>query len=239
MSLIIIEADIMTDYTNTVAKSGNISIQVCEKPDDPPPSYSHRDALTDSVVVDGIMNYGSTATIIMEPGNSTQPLPSGQSSDLAQEYQEAVFLRFVCILFLFGCCVLFFIISASLDYVMAFTSGPDDISAFTTTMFIIGLVKGLLIFPSFVPLLSCCCCLGTRSPRCNFCCRIAFYISIAMIGSLLVIIMFSEIFLSWAIIEPVSSIVLRSTKGYAYALTCINLLAIIFSLVMTVTAIHA
>ena len=99
----------MTDYTNrpTVAKPGSVSIQVCEKPDDPPPSYSRRDTVIDSVVADGIVNYGSTATIIVEPGNSTQPLPSGQSSDLAQEYQEALFLRFVCILFLFGCCVLF------------------------------------------------------------------------------------------------------------------------------------
>ena len=180
------------------------------------------------------------------------------ANNLTQEYQEVVFSRFVCILLLFGCCMFLGIISVSLNVAMSAGLGMNtdsyypeihiDPEEFWVSVQIFSLLaKGLLvIFASFVPILACCCCLGMKSPQGNFCARVTFYISTAIIGSFLFITMlnYNEVLLYWAATRGNNIIIqnnVLSTVGYylLYAITGVNFLAVILCLAMIITAMRA
>ena len=234
-----------------------------ERVPEPPPSYSYRTHINShkndtDFVPGGAVGYGSTLPTVLMDDCSTQPLLYGQTpgddNSLTQGYQEFVFSHFVCILLLFGCCMLIGIISVSLNIAMSIlmadfsfnseeiqTIDPEGFWQIIQSMFA-GAKGVLVVFPTpCVPILACCCCLGMKSPRGNFCIRVTFYISTATIGSILFIIMLSEVLLSWSVIETNTFGIYSSTVGYylLYSLTCVDILAVILCLAMIISAVRA
>ena len=252
----------MKEYYNNKKIKKNFNV---EELSDPPPSYSHgagshaiNSIEHDIDLAPNDVGYGSTSTpSAVVDDSSTRPLLSGQAPgnvyNVAQGYQEVLFSRFVRIFFLLGCCLLFLIVSISLGVILLSTDGNlddfspagyDVLSVYFITTVIIG---GILPLAAIVPLLNCCCFLGIKSPQCNYCIRITFYISTAFIGSILFVAMLGETLMYLFTIGITNTtsftaytIYMHGSKvGYFGALTCMNFVAAIFGLILFITAICA
>ena len=109
--------------------------------------------------------------------------------------------------------------------------------------------KGSFLLATFVPLLTCCCCLGIRSPQGSFFARVSFYIFTAIFGTFLFVYMFGEAILYVCVTQAYDSTdcdyyiyencIDSNTVGYVYAVICINFLAVIFYLAMFIAAMYA
>ena len=229
---------------------------------EPPPSYSHRGAINsherDIDFGPCVMGYGTAPPAVLVQSNdrlTQQPLLWGHeapddTNSLTQRYQQVVFSRFVCILSFFGCCTLLNFISTSLNCVMIALNLDMPMIDFWGAQIGSLATKGSFILATFVPIVTCCCCLGIRSPRGSFFARVTFYVFTAIIGSVLFIYMIGEVILYVCAVLAYNSTVApycdeftcidsSSTVGYVYAVICINFLAIVFCLAMLIAAIYA
>ena len=230
-----------------------------EELSDPPPSYSHRAGSYYAINstehdMDLAPGYGSTQSAVVNVSSTRSLLGEqapGNAHDLVQGYQQVVFSRFVCILLLLGCCSFLSIVSISLSSVtLSLDENISDCADsdcdpgfslfsmyfFTTVSFV------SLPLVAIVPVLTLCCCfLGIRSPQCNYCARITFYISTAIIGSIVLIIMLSGALVLFPVIKAFNSTASTpdSYAGCVVAITCTNFLAAIFGFTMLITAIYA
>lgn len=220
---------------------------------EPPSYYSHKAKLCainshdhDMDFGPGVVGYGSTPPVVrIDGGSVTQQAPDDNNP--TQRYQQVVFSRFGCILFFLGCCTLLNFVSTSLNSLMI-ALNCNGLIDFWGLQIISLSTKGPLLFATFVPVLSCCCCLGVRSPRGNFCARVTFYIFTAIIGLVLFVLMLGEAVLYVCAIQAYNATVLTPSHlycdsgtavGYVYAIIYINFVTVILSLMMLVAAMYA